>query len=71
VPPRDKAISYSIGRTAIDFKRSNIPKNDIQTSINANVGVQNIHPKNVPDNFFRHVRQDVTIQPNNTFCIRP
>ena len=60
-----------MGRTANDFKKANIPVNDIQTSINMNIGVQNIHPKNVNDNYFRHVRQDVTIQPNKTFCSRP
>lgn len=71
MPPRDKAISYSMGRTANDFKKSNIPVNDIQTSLNMNIGVQNIHPKNVGDGFFRHIRQDVTINQNNTFCSRP
>jgi hypothetical protein len=60
-----------MGRTVNDFKKANIPTNDIQTSINMNIGVQNIHPKNVPDNFFKHVRQDVTIVQNSTFCSRP
>ena len=60
-----------MGKTTNDFKKANIPLNDIQTSINMNIGVQNIHPKNVPDNYFRHVRQDVTIKQNNTLCSRP
>jgi hypothetical protein len=60
-----------MGKTTNDFKKANIPVNDIQTSLNMNIGVQNIHPKNVPDNYFRHVRQDVTIKQNNTLCSRP
>jgi hypothetical protein len=64
-------LSYSLGRTTQDFKSSNIPTNDIQTSINMNKGTQNLHPKLVSDNFFKHVRQDVTIISNKTFCNRP
>lgn len=45
VPPRDKALSYSMGRTAEDFKKGSVPKNDIQTSLNMNIGVHNLHPK--------------------------
>lgn len=60
-----------MGKTANDFKKANIPVNDIQTSLNMNIGVQNIHPKIVNDNFFKHVRQDVTIQHNKTLCNRP
>ena len=71
VPPKDKGLDYSMGKTFQDFKYSNIPQNDIQTSLNMNVGVHNIHPKNVEDNYFKHVRQDVTLQQNTTFCNRP
>jgi hypothetical protein len=60
-----------MGRTTNDFKKANIPVNDIQTSINMNIGIQNIHPKNVPDNYFKHIRQDVTINPNHSLCSRP
>lgn len=60
-----------MGKSANDFKYANIPKNDVQTSINMNIGVHNVHPKNVADNYFRHIRQDVTIKQNNTFCSRP
>lgn len=71
VPPGDPALPHSLGKTAKDFKNKNIPVNDIQTSLNMNIGIHNIHPKDVENNYFRHVRQDVTIQPNRTFCSRP
>lgn len=71
VPSRDKSVSYSLGRTAEEFRKSNIPKNDIQTSLNMNIGVQNLHPKLAAENYFRHVRQDVTVAYNKTFCNRP
>ena len=47
VPPRDKGLNYSMGKTFKDFKYTNIPQNDIQTSLNMNIGVHSIHPKNV------------------------
>lgn len=71
VPSRDKSLSFSLGRTAEEFKNSGIPRNDIQTSLNMNIGLQNLHPKLAADNFFRHVRQDVTVAYNKTFCNRP
>ena len=71
MPPKDSGYKYSVGKRETDFRNTNVPQNDIQTSLNMNTGVHNIHPKNVEDGFFRHVRQDVTIQPNNTFCSRP
>lgn len=71
VPPKDPGFAHSLGKTIKDFKNKNIPENDIQTSWNMNIGIHNIHPKDVPDNYFRHVRQDVTIQQNRTFCSRP
>ena len=72
VPPRDDpGFQKSVGKTMQDFKYSSVPKNDIQTSLNMNVGVHNIHPKDVQDNYFRHVRQDVTLNHNRLLCPRP
>lgn len=72
VPQRDDpGFVRSSGRTAKDFKYSSVPKNDIQTSLNMNIGVHNIHPKEINDNYFRHVRQDVTIRHNQSLCPRP
>lgn len=59
-----------MGKTAEEFKKGSIPKNDIQTSLNMNIGVHNLQPVGVPDNYFRHVRT-ITTQPNKTFCSRP
>lgn len=70
VPPRDKALSYSLGRTAEDFKKGCKPNNDVQTSLNMNIGVQNLHPKDIGDNFFRHTRT-VTVNTNTNLCTRP
>lgn len=70
VPQKDKALSYSMGRTAEEFKKQGQPKNDIQTSLNMNMGLHNLHPVGVPDNYFRHTRS-ITVQNNNTFCSRP
>ena len=41
--------------------------NDIQTSLNLNAGMHNIHPKNANDGLFRHLRKDVTINDHRTF----
>jgi hypothetical protein len=71
VPPKDTGLAHSLGKTGLDFRNKNTPVNDIQTSLNMNIGIHNIHPKDVNDNYFRHIRQDVTIQPNRTFCSRP
>ena len=38
---------FSVGKTQKDFRSTNVPQNDIQTSLNMNTGVHNIHPKNV------------------------
>lgn len=70
VPQKDKALTFSTGKTAVQFKSYGVPKNDIQTSLNMNKGVQNLQPVGVPDNFYRHVRS-ITVQNNNTFCNRP
>lgn len=67
----DIALSHSLGKTAQDFKNKNIPVNDIQTNLNTNIGIHNIHPKEVDDNYFRHMRQDVTIQHNKTHSSKP
>jgi hypothetical protein len=67
----DAALSYSLGKTARDFKNKNIPVNDIQTNLNTNIGIHNIHPREIGDNYFRHIRQDATIQPNRSLCPRP
>lgn len=47
VPPRDAAVAHSIGKTHMDFKNRNVPVNDIQTNLNTNIGIHNIHPKDV------------------------
>lgn len=60
-----------MGKTSQDFKNKNTPINDIQTSLNMNVGIHNIHPRDVEDGYFKHIRQNVTMQPNQTFCSRP
>ena len=70
VPQKDKALSFSMGRTAEEFKKMGMPRNDIQTNLNMNVGVQSLQPVGVADNYFRHVRS-ITVQPNKTFCNRP
>ena len=70
VPQRDKALSYSLGGTAQQFKKFGQTKNDIQTNLNTNIGVHNLHPSQIPDNFFKHTRT-VTVQNNNTLCNRP
>ena len=59
-----------MGRTAQEFKKEGVPVNDIQTSLNMNIGVHNLQPVGVPDNYFRHVRS-ITVKNNNTFCSRP
>lgn len=70
VPQKDKALSFSMGRTAEQFKKEGLPRNDIQTSLNMNIGVHNLQPVGVPDNYFKHVRT-ITVQPNKNFCNRP
>jgi len=70
VPQRDKAISYTMGRTGESFKNVAEVKNDVQTSLNMNEGVHHIHPKQVPDTYFKHVRS-ITVRENNTLCPRP
>ena len=47
MPPKDSGYKFSVGRTQKDFRSTNVPQNDIQTSLNMNTGVHNIHPKNV------------------------
>lgn len=47
MPPKDPAVTQSLGKTSQDFKNKSIPTNDIQTSLNMNIGVHNIHPKNI------------------------
>ena len=70
VPQRDKAISYSYGKGTRDFQNSNFVKNDIQTSLNMNIGVHSMHPKVPDDNYFRHVRS-ITLRPNGTPYTKP
>lgn len=70
VPQKDKALSFSMGRTAEEFKAAGLPRNDIQTSLNMNTGVHGLQPVGVPDNYFRHVRS-ITVQPNKTPADRP
>ena len=70
VPQRDKSISYSYGKRTGDFQNSNYVKNDIQTSLNMNVGVQSMHPKEPETNYFRHVRS-ITVKPNGTPYTKP
>jgi hypothetical protein len=60
-----------MGKTAEQFRKGSQPMNDIQTNLNINIGLQNIHPKLCPDSYFRHIRQDVTINPNKSLCPRP
>lgn len=43
---------------------------DIQTSTNINAGMHAIHPKEVEPGFYRHIKQDVTIQPHKTFSTK-
>jgi hypothetical protein len=45
VPPGDPALTHAFGKTGKDFKNKNTPVNDIQTSLNMNIGIHNIHPK--------------------------
>ncbi len=47
MPPRDSGLAYSMGKTTKDFKNTNVPVNDIQTNTNSNIGIHNIHPKDV------------------------
>ena len=71
MPPRDPGLAHSMGKTTKDFKYSNIPTNDIQTNTNSNIGIHNIHPKDVENNYFRHIRKDVTLISNKTPSSKP
>lgn len=70
VPQRDKALSYSLGRTAEEFKKAGEVRNDIQTNLNINIGVHKLHPQEIPDNYFRHTRT-ITVNNNKNLCSRP
>lgn len=70
MPQRDKCLSYSVGKTAQNFHNINLTKNDIQTNLNMNKGIHNLHPKIPEDGYFRHVRT-VTVQQNKSLCPRP
>jgi hypothetical protein len=60
VPPHDKSLIFGARETVKALKDSSIPKNDIQTSLNMNIGIHNIHPKNVPNNYFGHKLSEIT-----------
>lgn len=70
VPSRDKALSYSMGRTAEEFKRAGEVRNDIQTNLNINIGVHKLHPQEIPENYFRHTRT-ITVNHNTNPTSRP
>lgn len=70
VPSRDKALSYSMGRTAEEFKRAGEVRNDIQTNLNINVGLHRLHPQEIPENYFRHTRT-ITLNHNKNPTSRP
>lgn len=70
VPPQDKSLIFGARETVRALKNSSIPKNDIQTSLNLNIGIHNIHPKNVPDNYFGHKLSEITRNRNRSPCDR-
>jgi hypothetical protein len=70
VPSRDKALSYSMGRTGEEFKRAGDVRNDIQTNLNINMGVHKLHPHEIPENYFRHTRT-ITVNHNKNPTSRP
>ena len=69
MPPHDKALTYGAGKAAHDLKGPVTTQNDVQTSLNMNVGVHKMHPKEVPDGYFRHTRS-ITVQHNKNPCAR-
>ncbi len=54
VPPRDKSLIFGARETVREIKQSSVPKNDIQTSLNMNIGIHNIHPSDVGNGYFGH-----------------
>ena len=70
VPPKDKSLIFGARETVRALKDSSVPKNDIQTSLNMNIGIHNIHPKNVPNNYFGHKLSEITRNINRNPCDR-
>jgi hypothetical protein len=61
---KDTSILPVIEKKKTEVRKGMEQKNDIQTSLNMNIGVHNIHPKNVTDNFFGHKKSSITGNPN-------
>lgn len=70
VPPRDKSLIFGAQKTVSELKKATILENDIQTSLNINKGIHNIHPKNVANNYFGKHLTDITSNPNISPCSR-
>lgn len=71
LPFKDRSVTHSMGKTATDFAFRSQMRNDIQTNTNTNIGVHNLHPKDVQPSYYRHVRQeDVTHRPNKIYSFK-
>ena len=70
VPPKDKSLIFGARESVEQFKKSSVPANDIQTSLNTNIGIHNIHPKDVGDNYFGHRLSEITRNMNRSPCQR-